>query len=74
MCPATTALSIKLKVDNFKNNRTVSKGLKELGVSGGILKLYYLTFDLPAMISERFFVKSLRDFQKVVDTLIRESS
>lgn len=72
MCPTTTALSIKLRARKFKSNKIVSKKLKELGIGGTLLKLFYLTFDLPAMFSQKFFDNSLRDFQKVVDSLIKE--
>jgi len=72
MCPNTTALSIKLKVGKFKENKTVSKKLKEMGINKTTLMLFYLTFDLPAMVSHKFFVRKLGDFREVVDELVNE--
>ena len=72
MCPTTTALNIKLKVGKFKDNNVVSKKLKEIGINKITLMLFYLTFDLPAMVSHKFFTRKLRDFRKVVDELIHE--
>ena len=70
MCPTTTALSIKLKVDKFRNNHIVSKKLKEMGIKKTTLMLYYLTFDFPAMVSHKFFKRKLIDFREVVDCLV----
>jgi len=72
MCPTTTALSIKLKFSKLKNNYIVSKKLKEMGINKTTLIPFYLTFDLPAMVSHKFFVRKLKDFRKVVDDLINE--
>ena len=72
MCPTTTALSVKLKVARFKNGEMVSRKLKEEDVSKTMLMLFYLTFDLPSMISHKFFTRKLRDFRKIVDDLIKE--
>ena len=72
MCPTTTALSIKLKIGKFRNNHIVRKKLKERGINKLILVLFYLTFDIPAMISYKFFKSKLRDFRKVVDELVNE--
>jgi len=72
MCPTTTALSIKLKAGKFKNSEIVSEKLRELGISKSRLYLFYLIFDLPAMISHKFFKRKLRDFRKVVDCLVKE--
>ena len=71
MCPTTTALSIKLKVGKF-NNKVVSKKLREIGISRIMLILFYLTFDVPSMISHKFFSRKLGDFRKVVEDLISE--
>jgi len=70
MCPTTTALSIKLD-SKFRDNRIVSKKLKEIGVSRRTLMLFYLTFDLPAMVSNTFFMQRLKNLREVVDELIK---
>ena len=72
MCPTTTALSIKLKAGKFKNGEFVSKKLKELDISKLRLSIFYLTFDLPAMISQKYFRKCLINFQKAIDVLIKD--
>ena len=72
MCPTTTALSIKLKVDKFRNNYIVSKKLKEIGIKKITLMLYYLTFDFPAMVSHKFFKRKLKDFREVVEFLVNK--
>lgn len=74
MCPTTIALSIKLRTRKFKNNKIVNEKLKELGIDKLKLYLFYLTFDLPAMFSQKYFTNCLRNFQKVADTLIRQST
>lgn len=73
MCPTTTALSIKLKKVRFEKNRDVSKNLRKIGINKLYLWLFYITFDLPAMVSRKFFKNRLRDFRKVVDDLISQS-
>jgi hypothetical protein len=67
MCPNTTALSIKL-------NRNLNKGdvkslLKTNGVSDLQLKLFYIIFDTPAMISKSYFQKSLQTMQQAISEL-----
>ena len=69
MCPTTTALSIKLK-KKFNEKNVVRKNLKEIGVSKVMLLLFYLTFDLPSIISHKFFIQRLKEFRKLIDDLI----
>ena len=73
MCPTTTALSIKSKKVRFEKNRDVSKNLKKLGINKLYLWLFYITFDLPAMISRKFFKNRLRDLREVADNLVQNS-
>ena len=68
MCPTTTALSIKLK-KKFKNNNKVSSKLREIGISKPLLMLFYITFDIPAMMSQGFFKRKLKDFKEFIDDL-----
>ena len=72
MFPTTTALSIKLKIGSFRDNRVVSRNLKRSEISRTLLILFYLTFDLPAIFSHRFFNRSLSSLRKVVDSLAGE--
>ncbi len=72
MCPTTTALNIKLKVGKFKDGGMVSKKLKEMGLDKTTLMLFYLTFDLPSMVSQKFFVRKLKEFRNVVEDLANE--
>ena len=70
MCPNTTALSIKLK-RKFKDNNVVSKNFKQLGVSKIYLWLFYITFDIPSLLSKSFFEKKLDDLREAVDELLK---
>jgi|SRR3989344_1909396 len=70
MCPNTTALSIKLK-KKFKDNNVVSKNLKKLGVSKIYLWLFYITFDIPSMLSKSFFGRKVDDLREAVGELLK---
>lgn len=73
MCPVTTAASIKLKVERFKDKEIVRKSLLKLGVSNSYLKFYYVVFDIPAMFSKNFFRNRLKEFRKMTDDLMKKS-
>jgi len=68
MCPTTTALGIKLK-KKFKDNTQVSSKLREIGINKSLSMLFYITFDIPAMISHKFFKRKLKDFREITDEL-----
>lgn len=74
MCPTTTALSIKLKVGTFKENAIVRRRLKEADIPKYLLILFYLSFDIPSMLSHSFFVHRLREFRSVVDDIIEKKN
>ena len=59
MCPTTTALSIKLKVDKFRNNYIVSKKLKEIGIKKIIPR------KIPIKEAKILFIKIFKEVSKV---------
>ncbi|MBI3622995.1 hypothetical protein HY212_02860 [Candidatus Pacearchaeota archaeon] len=71
MCPNTTALNIKLK-RKFKDNNIVSSHFKKLGVSKIYLWLFYITFDIPAMLSNKYFERKLKELRETVDELVKK--
>lgn len=73
-CPNTTALATKEGVDKFREANEVKKLLAKYGVGRIELWTFYVIFDLPAMISERFFERRLREMRHTVDELIKSKS
>ena len=71
-CPNTTALAIKEGVDRFKMADEVKKLLAKYGVTNVELRTFYVLFDIPAMISERFFEQKLQKMKRTIDELIYE--
>lgn len=71
-CPNTTALAIKEGRGRFQESSEVKKLLKQRGVNNIELWTFYLLFDMPALISERFFKKALSSMRTVVNELIQE--
>lgn len=70
-CPNTTALAIKEGIGKFKVNNGVKRLLlKKYGVSNVDLWVFYAIFDIPAMMSRRFFEKSLVSMKAAIDELI----
>ncbi len=72
-CPNTTALAIREDVGRFKVDSGVKQLLlKKYRVSSVELWIFYVIFDIPAMISQRFFEKSLTSMKTAIDELILE--
>lgn len=73
-CPNTTALAIKENTGKF----TVSDGVKALMTRYGVkrieLRAFYMLFDLPAMLSERYFRRSLAIMRNAVDELVQKGN
>ncbi|MDP3880813.1 MAG: hypothetical protein Q8Q32_01350 [bacterium] len=67
MCPNTTALSIKERIN--LNNNNVRKTFKAKGVSGLDLMLFYLLFDLPAKISRKRKVALIKKLKESINEL-----
>lgn len=70
MCPTTTALSIKLGHKKFSSNNEVAKLLRKAGVSKLILFAFYLSFDLPSMLSSKILERNLKQLEETVEQLI----
>ena len=71
-CPNTTALAIKEGVGRFIVSDEVKKLMKRYGVRSIELWAFYAIFDLPAILSESYFKKSLGEMKDVIDELIVE--
>jgi hypothetical protein len=69
MCPNTTALSIKENGKRFADADEVRANLKAHGIGKPELWLFYLIFDLPSMVSNRYFEKSLKSLRESVRDL-----
>ena len=74
MCPNTTALAIREGREKFQKADEVMELLKRYHIGRTELWIFYALFDIPAMVSERFFKKALKDMRNAVDDLIREKS
>ena len=69
-CPSTTALVIKEgQVPPVQDIRRV---LNDYTISNIELWLFYIIFDIPSMISSKFFRKSLKLFREVTKELRME--
>ncbi len=73
MCPNTTALSLKVDEKLSDKNR-VRELLNQYGISNLELILFYIVFDIPAMISDSLFEKSLVVLRNSVDEIIKEDT
>ncbi|MBI2639282.1 MAG: hypothetical protein HYW90_00105 [Candidatus Sungbacteria bacterium] len=71
-CPNTTALAIKEKVGKFKVSDEVGQLMVKYGVRRIELWIFYVLFDLPAILSEGYFRKSLASMRNAIDELIQE--
>lgn len=71
-CPNTTALAVKRGVAKFGTSDEVKRLMKEYGVKDIELWLFYVAFDLLAMLSDGYFRKSLRNMREAIDELISE--
>lgn len=69
-CPNTTALAIKESRERFKVADEVKKILGNYGITSAELWLFYIIFDLPAMISEDFFRRALTKMKISIVELI----
>lgn len=65
MCPNTTALSIKYNFDPKSSNKYIKKLFKQNGINPFDLWLFYIFFDLPAMISKKFLENKVNNFKKI---------
>ncbi len=72
MCPTTTALSIKIRDRKFRDNSEIKIILRKSGIKKINLWIFYILFDIPSMLSERFFKNALNDLKEVINELIRE--
>ncbi|MDO8510066.1 MAG: hypothetical protein Q7S15_00385 [bacterium] len=71
-CPNTTALAIKEKVSRFKTAGEVKKLMEKYSVKNAQLWAFYVIFDFPAILSERYFKKSLVKMRNALGELIIE--
>lgn len=71
-CPNTTALAIKEKVGKFRVSDEVGQLMARYGVRKIELWTFYTLFDLPAMLSEEYFRKSLATMRNAIDELVQE--
>lgn len=71
-CPNTTALAIKEGIGKFKVSGTVKRLMEKYGVKSVELFAFYAIFDLPAILSEKYFEKSLAKMRNALDELIIE--
>lgn len=70
MCPNTTALHIKL--DRPIEEREARRLFNSRGVTNFQLRMFYILFDFPAMISDKLFNRSLNTLKEAVQELIAE--
>lgn len=70
MCPNTTALAIKTN-RKFANSLEILEIFKKYKISRHELWLFYLQFDIPSKISERFFKHSLENMKEGINELIQ---
>jgi len=71
-CPNTTALALKKGIDKFKKTDEVWGLMKNRGVRKIELWSFYVVFDIPAILSERFFEKALGIMKSAIDEIIYE--
>lgn len=71
MCPSTTALSLKLEQARLDDKTEILKQFRSFGISRFDLNLLYLVFDLPAIISDRFFRYSLQEMKLAIDEMLK---
>ena len=69
MCPNTTALSLKLN-KRVMDKSTVKRLFRSHGITNVELLVFYLLFDVPAMVSDRLFTFLLKDLQNATIELI----
>jgi hypothetical protein len=72
MCPNTTALAIKEGKEKFSGKQEVKDLLRRHGITKVELWIFLFLYDLPALISQRYFKESVRDFKSVIDKMILE--
>jgi hypothetical protein len=70
MCPNTIALSIKEHRQTFKGKSEIKALLKQHGVTQLELWIFLLIYDLPAVLSQKFFEKSLMTMRSTIETMI----
>jgi len=73
MCPNTTAVSIKERIKP-KDKRHSKDLLKKYNITSKQLVPFYLAYDLPALISRRYFNYSLSAMREVVDGLLKSKT
>lgn len=73
LCPNTVALSLKMK-EQSKDKIIIRKLLNKSGITNFELIIFYLLFDLPAMISSNLLNKLLENLKEAVQELIKEES
>lgn len=71
-CPNTTALAIKEGMGKFTVSGKIKKLMKEYGVKRIELWAFYAAFDIPAILSENYLLKSLKEMRDAIDELISE--
>jgi len=71
-CPNTTALAIREGAGKFKTSGEVKMLMMKYGIKNIELWMFYAIFDLPAILSEGYFRKSLAYMKSGVDDLIAE--
>ncbi len=71
-CPNTTALAIREGAGKFKASGEVKKLMMKYGINSIELWAFYAIFDLSAILSDRYFRKSLVDLRGAVDELVKE--
>ncbi len=69
MCPNTTALGLKAG-KNFSDTREIRTLFKQYGIGKFELAVFYLFFDIPALLSKRLFEKSLESLRAAAKQLM----
>jgi hypothetical protein len=73
-CPNTTALKIKLDEQQILRNEEACRLLRTFGVSRFDLALFYLLFDIPALVARRVSENQLETFRTAVKELWHEQT
>ena len=71
-CPNTTALAVKENITKFDASAQVKPLLIKHGIRKIELWVFYILFDLPALLSEKYFRNSLVAMKGAIDELLQE--
>lgn len=72
-CPNTSALSLVVGKESLLDNQNIRREFNKRGISNFDLKLFYLLYDLPAILSKKLFIRLNFKLKSAVDELINEN-